>query len=579
MEELSIEQKAKRYDEAIKRAKELLEVGLKDTRDKRVVLSFLPELAESEGENICKNLIAFLKQCKAVYGDCFKQFGLEIDDAIDWLEKHDEQKHTAEEVLIKAGLKPYKDGDQWCVLLGDNIQEGICGFGNTIEDALYAFLKDLIAKKSEQKLDGTFVNVDDVREDFVNEVYRVLDADPNNDRANQIIDAFDNLPTVAIEKQGEQETLCDKCKKAQPSHSCQDITELGRCAVEHEQKSADKIEPRFKVGDWIVRELDNTCYQIKKHILNVTTNKYGYDLTNGGYISSQDANFYHLWTIQDAKDGDVLNSVRVKATIIFKGFNPDGKHINAYCALQKGILIRKEMLWDRDFEPATKGQRDTLMKAMTDAGYTFDFEKKELKKIEQKPADIDNKFIRMRETKPKDISEFLDRLTTVEQEFLWEHIAKIRELDKEEQKPVKVPKFKAGDFIQFNGIGHTRYTVKEVCGLSHYINTCDKRMDMSYTDANFELVEHSAWSEEDEEHLNSIISDIKADMGAYPRSQEVIDIYNDEISFLKSLKDRYTWKPSDEQLDSLYDVLNPCDGFNREVLESLYQDLKKLREE
>lgn len=54
-----------------------------------------------------------------------------------------------------------------------------------------------------------------------------------------------------LEKQGEQkETLCDKCKKTQPSHSCQDITELGRCAVEHEQKSADKIEPKFHEGDW-----------------------------------------------------------------------------------------------------------------------------------------------------------------------------------------------------------------------------------------------------------------------------------------------------------------------------------------
>ena len=30
--------------------------------------------------------------------------------------------------------------------------------------------------------------------------------------------------------------------------------------------------------------------------------------------------------------------------------------------------------------PATKEQRDTLIKAMADAGYTFDFEKKELKK-------------------------------------------------------------------------------------------------------------------------------------------------------------------------------------------------------
>ena len=43
-----------------------------------------------------------------------------------------------------------------------------------------------------------------------------------------------------LEKQGEQkETLCDKCRKSQPSHSCQDITALGRCALEKqcEQKS------------------------------------------------------------------------------------------------------------------------------------------------------------------------------------------------------------------------------------------------------------------------------------------------------------------------------------------------------
>ncbi len=92
MKELSIEQKAKRYDEALERAKELLEVGQKDTRDKRVVLSFFPELVESEDDGICKKLIAFLKQCKAVYGDGFKQFGLDIDDALAWLEKQGEQK-------------------------------------------------------------------------------------------------------------------------------------------------------------------------------------------------------------------------------------------------------------------------------------------------------------------------------------------------------------------------------------------------------------------------------------------------------------------------------------------------------
>ena len=60
-----------------------------------------------------------------------------------------------------------------------------------------------------------------------------------------------------LEKQGEQkETLCDKCKKTQPSHSCQDITALGRCALEKqgEQKPVDEVEPKFKVGDWVMNK-------------------------------------------------------------------------------------------------------------------------------------------------------------------------------------------------------------------------------------------------------------------------------------------------------------------------------------
>ena len=34
--------------------------------------------------------------------------------------------------------------------------------------------------------------------------------------------------------------------------------------------------------------------------------------------------------------------------------------------------------------------------------------------------------------KPKDISEFLQRLTTEEQEFLWEHIEKVKKLERED---------------------------------------------------------------------------------------------------------------------------------------------------
>ena len=130
------------------------------------------------------------------------------------------------------------------------------------------------------------------------------------------------------------------------------------------------------------------------------------------------------------------------------------------------------------------------------------------------------------------------------------------------------------------------------------------------------------WSEEDEEHLNSIISDIKTDMGAYPRSQEVIDIYNDDISFLKSLKNRVQpkqewseedekmvndiiaaidtlyyhgmvnwlksikdrvqpqsqWKPSDDQMHSLKQAIDSY-TFEPDYLEELYEDLKELKGE
>lgn len=41
-------------------------------------------------------------------------------------------------VLVEIIPDPriFKDGDQWCALYGENIQEGICGFGSTPDKAL-----------------------------------------------------------------------------------------------------------------------------------------------------------------------------------------------------------------------------------------------------------------------------------------------------------------------------------------------------------------------------------------------------------------------------------------------------------
>lgn len=35
-------------------------------------------------------------------------------------------------------IKVTKDGDSWCALMGENLQEGVSGFGKTIPDALYS---------------------------------------------------------------------------------------------------------------------------------------------------------------------------------------------------------------------------------------------------------------------------------------------------------------------------------------------------------------------------------------------------------------------------------------------------------
>lgn len=40
-------------------------------------------------------------------------------------------------MLLRPKLFP--DGNQWCALLGPNLQEGVCGFGNTPADAATAF--------------------------------------------------------------------------------------------------------------------------------------------------------------------------------------------------------------------------------------------------------------------------------------------------------------------------------------------------------------------------------------------------------------------------------------------------------
>lgn len=56
-------------------------------------------------------------------------------------------------------LKPriFQDGDQWCALLGDNLQEGVAGFGYSPEKAYLAFDKEWVGEKTD-KSNGTHLS-------------------------------------------------------------------------------------------------------------------------------------------------------------------------------------------------------------------------------------------------------------------------------------------------------------------------------------------------------------------------------------------------------------------------------------
>lgn len=53
-------------------------------------------------------------------------------------------------VIYKPKLS--KDGNQWCALFGENLQEGVCGFGDSPAEAMWDFDKNWYKKlpKGEQ---------------------------------------------------------------------------------------------------------------------------------------------------------------------------------------------------------------------------------------------------------------------------------------------------------------------------------------------------------------------------------------------------------------------------------------------
>ena len=150
-----------------------------------------------------------------------------------------------------------------------------------------------------------------------------------------------------------------------PSKEQRDWSKFNVSMYKKEQKSVDKIEPKFKIGDWIITP--------NNKVLQITS------IEEGTWYRFNNVSHYwricycdeqcRLWTIQDAKDGDVLAAH--ECYVVFKEI--DGLNIKCYCTyyhLGLNPSFYRDTLQNKDaFHPATKEQRDAMMKAINDAGY------------------------------------------------------------------------------------------------------------------------------------------------------------------------------------------------------------------
>lgn len=158
--------------------------------------------------------------------------------------------------------------------------------------------------------------------------------------------------------------------------------------------STDKTEPKFKVRDWIANGGANPCY-----VKSIFGDYYELCSCEGFEYTKHiiDVNYiYHLWTIADAKDGDVLC---YETKNDFKIFIYKQGHIHYHCCYSNGHLtpvdsfftLQKHLLCY--IQPATKEQRNLLFQKMKEEGYKWDAEKQEVKAIEQTPEDkVESKF-------------------------------------------------------------------------------------------------------------------------------------------------------------------------------------------
>ena len=287
MKELTIEQKAERYDKAIKKAKEYYNKGRVPEFCNYIASDIFPELKKKTDEEMIQKLIAV---CHLYYGE---GVDAERDECLEWLEKQSKNKPIERKEFTSIPFGAF-------------------------DSELYESMITIP--------DGCVATIEGNR--------------------------------IHIKREGKSATEPTKEEKVDNSN---------------------KIE--LKVGDYVVRKDGKYFHNNIKFAQITKINKDVYYFDCGTWMFIDEVK---LWSISDAKNGDILASPNSKA-FIYNG-NFDAFNVGSYCGLDIDddfVIADNQCNWccNHNIKPATKEQRKSLFNEMNLLGYIWNPETKELNRL------------------------------------------------------------------------------------------------------------------------------------------------------------------------------------------------------
>ena len=333
-----------------------------DRHLKATLERIFPELKESKDKKIREAILNGLIDCRDSPDLGWSNFGgVNIDDCIDWLEEWGEKETLCE----KCRRENPHDSCSYVTAFGNcAIENEQKSTDESEQSDKYEGLTDF--ERVLTNICSSWIGFELGWQSYIKDQARILK------------NIMDKQSHVIQDESSERESTELKGKTAS-----EEVEEI-------EVEDANEVEPKFKVGDWIASKGLNTAL-----VVNIDDDKYKVEFIDGGkgfpHIEYVDR-FFHLWTIEDAKDGDVLVSLSRMHPFIFNGhYDEDTDYVYAYCGISD--IIKDDSfyfdkypdeefkVWDsvENVRPATRDQCNLLFSKMRDSGYEWDSENKELK--------------------------------------------------------------------------------------------------------------------------------------------------------------------------------------------------------